>query len=204
MFANDGILSKSPVLILIRVYRQRSPWRCTDNSFPNKMCKWKIWQNGETLEATASSKGSTEFLKYNQVWTVTSFFIYWNVKDTSLQLWHQLWGEECTSFLLGTISVCARTLIINIAEKHKYRVSQEGQGLGSCCLLPNLECICPLLQREWGRCLKTRETDSVWRAAGYCHQIKTPCLRAVNVIFLFFLWLYTILFPQLGCVHHYQ
>lgn len=62
MFANDGILSKRLVLILIRVYQQRSAWHCTDTDFiNNKKCKWKIWQDGEILKATASSKRSVNF-----------------------------------------------------------------------------------------------------------------------------------------------
>lgn len=62
MFANDGILSKRLVLILIRVYQQRSAWHCADTDFiNNKKCKWKIWQDGEILKATASRKRGANF-----------------------------------------------------------------------------------------------------------------------------------------------
>lgn len=62
MFANDGILSKRLVLILIRVYQQRSAWHCADTDFiNNKKCKWKIWQDGEIFKATASRKRSVNF-----------------------------------------------------------------------------------------------------------------------------------------------
>lgn len=62
MFANDGILSKRLVLILIRVYQQRSAWHCADTDFiNNKKCKWKIWQDGVLCKATASSKRSVNF-----------------------------------------------------------------------------------------------------------------------------------------------
>lgn len=62
MFANDGILSKRLVLILIRVYQQRSAWHCAETDFiNNKKCKWKIWQGGKIFKATASSKRSMNF-----------------------------------------------------------------------------------------------------------------------------------------------
>lgn len=62
MFVNDGILSKRLVLILIRVYQQRSAWHCADTDFiNNKKCKWKIWQDGEISEATASRNRSVNF-----------------------------------------------------------------------------------------------------------------------------------------------
>lgn len=133
-------------------------WR----SFPNKMCKWKIWQNGEIFEATASSKGSMKFLKCDLTWTVTLFFI-----TKSCRILHcsfdTIYEEgEMYKLLQGTISICTRTLIINITEKPKNRVFQECQGLGSCCFLQNLECTCPLLWREQDWNLETWESDSVW------------------------------------------
>lgn len=62
MFANDGILSKRLVLILIRVYQQRSAWHCADTDFiNNKKCKWKIWQERKIFKATDSCKSSMNF-----------------------------------------------------------------------------------------------------------------------------------------------
>lgn len=63
MFANDGILSKSPVLILIRVCRQRSAWHCTDARFPTKCKSEKFGRMRRCLRLLASSKGSMEFVK---------------------------------------------------------------------------------------------------------------------------------------------
>lgn len=62
MFANDGILSKRLVLILIRVYQQRSAWHCADTDFiNNKKCKWKIWQEKKIFKTTDSCKSSMNF-----------------------------------------------------------------------------------------------------------------------------------------------
>lgn len=62
MFANDGILSKRLVLILIRVYQQRSAWHCADTDFiNNKKCKWKIWQEKKIFKTTDSCKSCMNF-----------------------------------------------------------------------------------------------------------------------------------------------
>lgn len=58
VFANDGILSKSPVLILIRVYQQRSAWHCADAHFLIKCASEKFGRMGRYLRLLLLARGA--------------------------------------------------------------------------------------------------------------------------------------------------
>lgn len=103
MFANDGILSKGLVLILIRVYRQRPVWHSAGTDFiNNKKSRWKKIGRTGIFEATDYCNRSIDFPKCDQLWTMTLLSkMCW---QNSQRFWPQLWGSV-VDFLLGNRAV---------------------------------------------------------------------------------------------------